>query len=232
MIEENKLCWMQDTCNHCDCDSFCIRRMKLAYFYDAAMIPLNKRHHIGLRPDADGTDEQIFAEVLKQAETNIESIVETGTNFYIHSKQCGNGKTSIALRLVEAYLNNTWFKSDLYCKVLFVSVPRFLLELKASIKAENNYIDYIKNNIAKADLVIWDDIGEKAATEFEGTNLYSIIDQRLLQGKSNIFTSNLDETELHAALGDRLASRVIYESVNIELKGKDKRGLLNGISKN
>ena len=44
-------------------------------------------------------------------------------------------------------------------------------------------------------------------------------------GKSNIFTSNLGKRELTNALGERLASRICNKSIDIELKGSDKRFL-------
>ena len=44
-------------------------------------------------------------------------------------------------------------------------------------------------------------------------------------GKSNIFTSNLEEAKLTAALGERLASRICHKSIDIELHGSDKRYL-------
>ena len=225
MLEENKNCWLVDSCDKSHCDTFCIKRFKLNYLYDLALIPVNKRRHIGLRPDADGTDEEIFSKLKPELEDKIVDLVSRGTNFYIFSKQCGNGKTSISLRLVEAYLNSIWEYANLECKVLFVSVPRFLLELKASIGKKNEYINHIKENVNTCDLVVWDDIGEKSATEFEGTNLYSMIENRLLAGKSNIFTSNLNPEEMHEAVGDRLASRIVYESMAIKLSGKDKRGI-------
>jgi DNA replication protein DnaC len=53
--------------------------------------------------------------------------------------------------------------------------------------------------------------------------LLSYIDGRIALGKSNIFTSNLGEEALYAALGDRLASRICHMSQVIEFRGSDKR---------
>ena len=52
-----------------------------------------------------------------------------------------------------------------------------------------------------------------------------MIDSRISAGKSNIFTSNLNDEELHKSLGDRLASRICNLGYNIELYGSDKRGI-------
>ena len=56
--------------------------------------------------------------------------------------------------------------------------------------------------------------------------ILSIIDSRISAGKSNIYTTNLVDSELVKSLGDRLYSRIVnYSNYVIELKGKDKRGL-------
>lgn len=128
--------------------------------------------------------------------------------------------------MVEAYFNKIWLKSDLKCRVLFISVPRFLLELKSNISEKSEYIEHINENILDCDLVIWDDIATKLGTEFELSHLLSIIDTRINNGKSNMYTSNLSGVELNKALGDRLYSRIQnYSDYVIELQGKDKRGI-------
>ncbi len=110
--------------------------------------------------------------------------------------------------------------------MLFISVPRFLLELKSNISEKSEYVEHINNNVLDCDLVIWDDIATKLGTEFELSHLLSIIDTRINNGKSNMFTSNLSGVELNKALGDRLYSRIQnYSDVVIELQGKDKRGI-------
>ncbi len=224
MNEENKNCWLLDKCNKIDCDRFCQRYFKMNFYYDEALIDLNQRHHIKLLLDQDERDRQSF-ERLSLIEKNIVDYVKSGNNLLIYSNQTGNGKTSWALRMVESYLDKIWAKSELKCKVLFVLVPKYLLGIKENISEPNEYIKHIKNNILDADIVIWDDIGTKAATSWEHEHLMSCISARINLGKSNIFTTNLSLDELHQALGDRLYSRVVIGSEKIKLVGLDKRGL-------
>ena len=224
MIEENKNCWLVDKCNHIDCDRTCIKRLKLNYLYEEALIPLNKRASIPLYLDKDESDKDAFL-FLKEWERDIEYHIDNGDNLYIHSTICGNGKSSWALKLVQAYLNKIWFYTPLRCKVLFINVPQFLIAIKNNITENDEYAQHIKENVLKADLVVWDDIGNKAITQFESDNLLSIIDSRMNKGKSNIYTSNLNNDEIHQALGDRLTSRIINSSYDVEFKGADKRGL-------
>ena len=222
---EQKDCWLKERCNKIDCNSFCLRFCKLNYLYDQALVPPASRKHRGLFIDSDGNDAEAFSK-LKDIETNIDDFVSSGKNLFLYSSNYGNGKTSWSLRMIESYFNNIWLKSDLKCKVLFINVPRFLLALKDNISSTNEYAEHILNNVNDCDLVVWDDIGTKVGTEFEISHLLSIIDSRLGAGKSNIYTTNLINSELSKSLGERLYSRIVnYSNYVIELKGKDKRGL-------
>lgn len=222
----SKDCWLKDNCKqlHCNDANGCLILFKLDYLYNEANISLKLRKNIVLRTDADGTDLAEFRQ-LKEIQDNIIEFIEAGKQLYIHSKQAGNGKSSWALRLLQTYFNKIWFKTDLKCRALFINVPLFLLKLKDNISNKSEYIEHIKANVYDCDLVIWDDIGTKNSTVYEGEHLLSIIESRISSGKTNIFTSNLNDKELHEALGDRLASRICNAGINIEFHGGDKRGL-------
>lgn len=218
-------CWLYDNCNHRDCEQpFCLRKYKLDYLYANSLLPENQKKTTKILVDDDGTDLAEFQQ-LANIQTNIEDFVSSGKNLYIHSSNCGNGKSTWAIRLIQAYFNKIWPKTPLICKALFISVPRFLLALKDSINNKNEYVDFIKENIMIADLVVWDDLGAKVATEFELNHLLSLIDGRIALGKSNIYTTNLDSREITTALGERLASRVCQFSIDIEFHGADKRNI-------
>lgn len=224
MNVENKDCWLQENCSKIDCDRFCMRRYKLNYLYERALISLTQRKHRVLLLDSDEIDLKEFIR-LKNIEDNIQTFIQEGKNLYLFSSICGNGKTSWALRMIESYFNKIWITSPLTCKALFISVPRYLLAMKANISQKDAYFSYIQENVLNCDIVIWDDIATKSATSFEHEHLLSIIDYRISCGKSNIFTSNLANEYLTECLGDRLASRILNTSIQVELKGKDKREL-------
>lgn len=224
-------CFLYENCKkfknndcHLEDDKFCIKLFKLDYLYNESLLTPVQREYKALRIDADGTDRDEFL-CLKNIEANIEKFVDNGDSLYIYSHNCGNGKTAWSIRLLQAYFNAIWHKCDLNCKALFINVPRFLLSLKDSISNENKYIEHIKSNILSADIVVWDEIGTKAVTQFEHEHLLSLINARIDSNKSQIFTSNLEPAELKEAVGERLYSRVVNLSTIIQLKGADKRGL-------
>lgn len=215
------LCWLKDECNRCDCNGFCLRLFKLDYLYEEALIPINLRKKVEL---ITGEGDYEAFTILKELSHNIEDFVGSGKNIFIHSATTGNGKSSWAIRLVQEYFNRIWYKSELKCRALFISVPKLLIELKRNIDNKSEYAQHIIDNVLDADIVIWDDIATKAITTFEAENLFSMIDARICSGKSNIYTSNLSNDEMLVALGDRLASRVCNCDYNLEFVEPDKRG--------
>ena len=225
-------CYLQPTCwKYQNTDSeckqkniFCPRFFRIDYLLNQSLLSKKQRQHKPLRLDEDGTDREEFNR-LRTIQDNIEKFVESGSNLYIHSQTSGNGKTEWSLRLLQEYINKIWFKSDLRCRVLFINVPRYLISLKESITTPSEYVDHIKKNIFNADLVVFDEIGIKAATTFEFENLLNFINTRIDLGKSNIYTSNLTSAELNDRLGSRLYSRILNMSFDIEFHGADKRGL-------
>lgn len=127
--------------------------------------------------------------------------------------------------MIQAYFNEVWPYTRDECRAMFISVPRFLTALKDNISSKSEYVAYIKENIYKADLIVWDDISAKTGTEFEINQLLSLIDGRYALRKANIYTSNRNHAEIQNDLGERLASRVCSTAIDIELHGKDKRPL-------
>ena len=224
VLEENKDCWLRAACNHIDCGRFCLRRFKLDFLYNEAMVSNKQRVRIPLRLDADGLDKENF-DYLSSIERNITKFVDSGGSLYIYSSTTGNGKTSWALRMIQAYLNEVWYDSELTCRALFINVPRYLLAIKDNISEKSDYVAHIKANVLNADLVVWDEVGTKGLTQFEHENILNLVNARIDLGKANIYTSNLSDDELHQAVGDRLYSRIAILSDGVELVGSDKRAL-------
>lgn len=216
-------CWLYCRCNHKDCDKFCLRRYKLDSLFSLSLLSETQRKKIALKIDEDGTDLNEFRQ-LAEIEHNIEAFVTEGKNLFIHSPICGCGKSSWAIRMIQSYFDEIWPETELECRAMFVSVPRFLNAIKENISNKNEYAQFIKNNIFKADLIVWDDISAKCGTEYEIDQLLSILDSRIALGKANIYTSNRNIQEIEEDLGQRIASRM-RNAIDIELHGKDKRHL-------
>lgn len=223
-------CYLRDICNknltdRCEMENhFCQKLFRLNYLFDNALLSDKQRLYQSLYLDADMKDKEAF-KLLKNIEEDIKNFVKKGSNLYIYSQICGNGKSAWALRLLQAYFKTIWYETDLTCKGLYVNVPRFLLALKSSITKDDPYVNHIREYANMADLVIWDEVGEKSLTEFEHEHVLSFINTRIDNNKANIYTSNILPDQLAEIVGDRLYSRIINNSINIQFFGQDKRSL-------
>jgi DNA replication protein DnaC len=202
-----------------------IKSFKLNYLYKKSLLSEKQSKKIVFTLTNDDKEDFKSFGILSDIESSIVDFVKNGEHLYIHSEKCGNGKTSWAIRMVQAYFDKIWNSTELKCRALFISVPRYMLAIKDNIDEKSEYVSYIKKNVFSSDIVIWDEIGTKSLTVFEQENIMSLINARIDAGKSNIYTSNLTDEELLKAVGKRLHSRISLTSKNIELKGKDKRGL-------
>ena len=209
--------------NECDKDS-CIKLFKIKKLQSMALLSEGQTTPINLYLDSDKIDLKPYTR-LKEIQNNITDFVNKGENLFIYSGICGNGKTTWSIKLLNSYFETIWYNTDLICRGLFINVPRFLISLKDNIGAKVEWVQYAKENILTADIVVWDDIATKGFTEYEMENLLSLINYRIENRLANIYTSNVSGELLRDCIGDRLFSRVYNKSDVIEFKGKDKRGL-------
>ena len=82
---------------------------------------------------------------------------------------------------------------------------------------------YIAEKVLDADLLILDDLGAEFITQFTTSELFRIVNHRLLTGKKMIFSTNLTLSELKSTYSERIVSRIIGEFENCVFFGEDIR---------
>ncbi|MBQ8001929.1 MAG: ATP-binding protein [Clostridia bacterium] len=82
---------------------------------------------------------------------------------------------------------------------------------------------YISEKVLDADLLILDDLGAEFITTFTASELFRIMNHRLLTGKKMIFSTNLTLDEIKASYSARIVSRLIGEFDNLQFFGEDIR---------
>lgn len=213
-------CWYKRICTE-QCFENCIRYKLMYSLFKQSRLPEALWDYKPLT--CKDKDYQAFKELQAKSDA-ILNFIEAGNNLYIYSENCGNGKTTWAIRLMYSYFDKIWHKSCFDCKALFVSVPKFLYNCKRSISQDVKGFEELCNLISEVDLVVWDDIGEMKASAYEHQILFQYIDDRINSKKSNIYTSNKNKGQLEDVSGVRLASRIYNCSECIEFLEEDKRG--------
>ena len=215
----NSECWYINIC-HDTCDK-CLTFLQMNWQMEHSGLPKAKQRVISLDLNKNNLCDKDAFHRLADIKKNIVEFVAEGKNLFICSNYTGNGKTSWAIKLLHSYFHHTAAGNYDNLKGMFVSTTELLLKLKDfNNPVSQKYINQLK----EVDLVIWDDVAISGISAYDLTQLYSIIDHRVLAEKANVFTSNQTDVEtLTDLIGSRLASRIYYTSEIIELKGKDMR---------
>lgn len=192
----------------------------MKYLVDNSGIPVIRQYNEQLIADEEDYDMYVKLACIKD---NIVEFVNTGNNLFITSQNTGNGKTSWLIKLLMKYFDQIWAGNGFKIRGLFIHVPTLLLQLK---NFQNPISDEYKRNLMNIDLVAWDEIASSNISNYDYSNLLMLLEHRMLNGKSNLFTGNVQtREELEDILGAKLASRIWNTSEIIIFRGKDKRGI-------
>lgn len=167
------------------CNKYCPKFFTMDWLVQRSNLPLSKRKEYTLI--ADDCDVQEFRQ-LQYIQDNIEKFVKESNNLYICGSNAQNGKTSWAINLLLAYYKTVPQGQMDINKGVFVSVPTFLQKWKDSMNNYDINFEYFRNRLQTCDIVIWDDITSNNLSTYDSNVLYTYLNERHLQEKSNIYT--------------------------------------------
>ena len=202
-------------------DDYCRALIKEHIYLDSNLDASWIKKDIQLSPE--DVDFDAFTR-LKHIHDDCGRFVKEGWNLNLYSKNVGNGKTSWAIKIMKNFIETyacNWGNYD----CLYISIPEFMaLSKDFSFEAQAEFRELCKR-IKSYSLVIFDEIASKHSTEFDELLLYTLINYRINNQKSTIYTSNVLPEELKKLIGERLADRIAGadRTVNIELKGGSRR---------
>lgn len=215
-------CYAETYCkkNKQECSEICGGYRVLKALYTLSRMPINYQYNISLIPERE--DLPKFEE-LRDFMENILKNVEAGKGLYIWGKNTGCGKTSWACKIMSYYFRKIAFRSGLENEGLHIFLPTFLEELRLSYDNSDPEFEEELGMIKKCKLLIIDDIGAEKPSDWVRERLLSIINTRVSNGLSTIYTSNLSLNELEAKMGNRVVSRIKGSTKEIHLTGADRR---------
>lgn len=159
---------------------------------------------------------------------NIEDILQYITGEYIRSfssintnllfyGSSGTGKTFLSWCIAKELLDNGFL-------VVYKTADELLRALK-DIKF-NNDAD-LENLLINCDLLIIDDLGSEQITDFSSSELFTLINKKILKNKKMLISTNLTLPLISKRYSERISSRLIGEFKLFKFYSEDIRIQLN-----
>lgn len=137
------------------------------------------------------------------------------SNLYIYG-ECGTGKTFLSNCIAKELIEEGRF-------VIYLPAIRFFdILTEASFDREGRAKE-LSGYVYECDLLIIDDLGTEVSSDFKTKLLFDCINERLIEGKHTIISSNLTIPRLKEKYSERIFSRVAYRYKMIRLFGSDIR---------
>lgn len=125
----------------------------------------------------------------------------------------GTGKTFLATCIARELLKKGYV-------VVYRTAAQLIEDIKEIRFKEN---DDVLDMLMNTDLLIIDDLGTEFKSELSRTEIFNIINGRLLDKKKMIISTNLIPEELGFKYSERLLSRIVGDFMNIKFGGVDLR---------
>ncbi len=129
--------------------------------------------------------------------------------------ETGIGKTFLTNCIAKSLLDKG--------KIVIYQTAFRLLEILGDLRFRNNNDKDKYNLLFEADLLIIDDLGTEMTNTFTNSELFNIINSRLLTNKKTIISTNLSPKEMMDRYDDRIFSRLFSMYTVLHFFGKDLR---------
>lgn len=160
--------------------------------------------------------------ILDNARQFVADFKDSHNNLLIYGGT-GLGKTFLSNCIAKALLDQGYAVLYLSSNELFDEVlSNYLLSKNDELK---NTLSPLYEYIYNSDLLIIDDLGSELLSSFVKSQLFEIINKRIINGKSTIITTNLNLDSLQNNYTERVMSRIADKYTLYTLYGDDIRYL-------
>ena len=141
----------------------------------------------------------------------------------------GTGKTGLAVCLYKAIVDRMIAQRGEYDALIrqptrpaqFWRVPDLLDRQKAAFGSD---VRMPLDKAASAEFLVLDDVGAERGTEFARDVVAQLIQQRYQQRRRTLLTTNLNQSEMRVAFGERVFDRLRDDALVIVIAGNSLRG--------
>ena len=198
----------------------CFRQMEISLLYEQS----NIEEMIEKENFATLSYEYYKGEDLKRFEDAVNISKDFVANFKNHYQNLffygtvGTGKSFLSGCIAKELLGKGYSVIYFSAVGLFESLARYSFDTKSKEPLYNFCKD-----LYNCDLVIIDDLGTEVTNSFVTSQLFGLLNERHLGGKSTIISTNLSLEELRDRYSDRIFSRITSNYAICKLTGPDIR---------
>ncbi len=163
-------------------------------------------------PEYQKTVKQNMDNNLKLAKRYVSDFPIHTENLYLYGPS-GTGKTFLAIAMARALLD----EGNL---VVYRTASQLMDDIK-EIKFRDNR--ELENLMMESDLLIIDDLGTEMTSDLAKTEIFNLVNRRLIRKKKMIISSNLKLDNIRDKYSERLSSRLMGDFLFIPFFGDDLR---------
>lgn len=164
------------------------------------------------------TPRENMTDIVGIAEGFIANFDEKNGDNLLFYGSTGLGKTFLSNCIAKALLDKN--KIVIY-QTAFTILE--ILENRRFSRTDKAMSDYQYNLLLESDLLIIDDLGTEMVNVFTNSEIFNIVNTRILRGKKTIISTNLTPKEISATYTDRIFSRILDKFLPLKFFGKDLR---------
>ena len=197
----------------------CFRQLLLDYTYKDSYADMlvkedtfenvSHEYHTGEELTAFINAENASKDLVDNFEYEHKNILFKGT--------AGTGKSFLSNCIANALIKKG------YSVIYFSSASLFDKISSYIFSRDKSFMDDPTKDICNCDLLVIDDLGSEFTNQFVISELFSIINERLLRNKSTVISTNLDFKDIHQRYSERIFSRLYANYDIFDLRGNDIR---------
>ncbi|MCD7765949.1 MAG: ATP-binding protein [Lachnospiraceae bacterium] len=168
-------------------------------------------------PSTGLTAAQMASHALEVCRQFVQEFDETAGNLFL-SGGTGLGKTFLSHCIANALLETT------HSVIYFSAYDLFELLADSSFgRTQEAEAGELERHIFECDLLIIDDLGTEQTNSFVASQLFHVLNERILRQKSTLISTNLSLGEMAERYSERVVSRITGSYQMLKLIGEDIR---------